>query len=329
MNKKKFPTISIVMPVYNEEEKIESCLKSIREQDYPQEKIEIVFVDDDSTDKSVEIAKKFKIKLIRNGKHDYDIGKSLGIQESSGEYIMFLDGDNILTEKTWITKLMTRLLENEKVIGMQPLYFKYNKEYAFFDRYCTLYGITDPLTIYLKKRDRLMLWEDEWTMTPVKEKHKDYFVVEFNKKNLPTIGSIGFTIKKEYVLKTHYKPAFSHLDCMQDLVSQGHNTFGFIKLDVIHLHSSTFGDFIGKLKRNFNIFIRDFDKRRFKWEASLWEKIYATLAMATFIIPFYHSIRGYIKIKDLAWFAHPFICFIVIMVYLKTFIVWKLKSLIK
>lgn len=320
---KKFPTISIVMPVYNEEKKIEKCLKIIREQDYPQNKIEIVFVDDDSTDKSLEIAKKYKITYVRNGNHDYDIGKSLGIKNAKGEYIMFLDGDNILTEKKWIRKIMSPLLDNRDAIGAQPIWFKYNPKDSFFDRYCTLYGITDPLTIYLKKRDRLMLWEDKWKITPAKD-FGNYFLVKFNKKNMPTIGSVGFTIKKEYLLKTNYDPAFSHLDCIQDLISQGYNTFAMVKLDVIHLHSSSFKDFIGKLKRNLNIFIRDFDKRRYTWDSSLKEKVLATIIMATFIIPFYHSFRGYMKIKDFAWFAHPFICFAVIITYLKIFIFWKL-----
>ncbi|MBU3907525.1 MAG: glycosyltransferase [Nanoarchaeota archaeon] len=317
------PTISIVMPVFNEEKKIEACLKSIREQDYPQEKIEIVFVDDDSTDKSVETARKYKIKLVRNGKHDYDIGKSLGIENSKGECIMFLDGDNILTRKDWICRIIEPLLKEKSVIGAGPVWFKYNKNDAFFDRYATLFGITDPLTIYLKKRDRLMLWEKKWKVTPAEDKG-DYFLTEFTKKNMPTIGSVGFTIKKEYLLKTNYQPAFSHLDCVQDLILQGYNKYAMVKLDIIHLHSSSFKDFLGKLKRNLNIFTRDYGKRRYKWESTLGEKALAALAMATFIVPFYHSMRGYIKIRDIAWFAHPFVCFAVIVTYVKMLLMWKI-----
>jgi glycosyltransferase involved in cell wall biosynthesis len=323
MKDEKLPKISIVMPIFNEERKIEKCLKSIREQDYPQNKIEIVFVDDDSTDNSVKIGKKYKIKLVRNGKHDYDIGKSLGIKKATGEYIMFLDGDNILPHKKWIKGMIKPLLEDSSLIGSQLIWIKYNKKYSFFDRYCTLYGITDPLTIYLNNRGHLMLWEKKWKLGLIEER-PNYFVAEFNNKNLPTIGSVGFTIKKKYLLKTNYNPTFSHLDCMKDLINLGLNRFAMVKQDIIHLHSSTYSAFMNKLKRNFNIFIRDYGKRRYKWEASLGRKIYATLAMGSFIIPFYHAIRGYIKIHDWAWFAHPFICFNVIINYLKIFAFWKL-----
>lgn len=314
------------MPVYNEEKKIETCLKSIREQDYPQDKIQILFVDDNSTDRSLEKAKKFKITFVKNGAHDYDIGKSLGIQKAKGEYVMFLDADNILTRKDWIKKIMAPLIGDKSIIGSQPIWFKYNKKDALFDRYSTLFGITDPLTIYLKKRDRLMLWEKKWKITSAEDKG-DFFVTRFNKKNMPTIGSVGFTIKRSYLLKTNYKPTFSHLDCMQDLLKQGYDEFAMVKLDIIHLHSSSFADFLGKLKRNLNIFIRDFDKRRYKWEASSSKKILAAIAMATFVAPFYHSIRGFIKIRDFAWFLHPFVCFAVISTYAFTFLKWKILGL--
>jgi len=319
----KYPSVSIVMPVYNEEDKIERALDSIRKQDYPQNKIEIVLVDDESTDNTVKKAKKFRINLIKNGKHDYDIGKSLGIQNATGEYVLFLDGDNILTNKDWIKNIIKPLLDNKDVIGAQPLWFKYNKNDNLMDRYGTLFGITDPLTIYLDKRDRLMLWEKKWKNNSAKE-FDGYFILEFNKTNLPTLGSVGFITKRNYLLKTNYKPFFSHLDSMQDLVKLGYRKFAMVKADIIHLHSSSFGDFIGKLNRNLKIFIRDFDKRRYKWEASFLRKVYAALVMLTFIVPLYHSIRGYRKIKDFAWFIHPFVCFVVILSYLKMFFCWKL-----
>ena len=122
----KYPKLSIVMPVYNEEDKIEDCLNSIREQNYPQDKIEIIFVDDDSTDRSVRIGKKYNVIFVRNGKHDYDIGKSLGIEKAKGEYVMFLDADNILPNKNWIKKMIKPLLEEDSIVGSQLMWIKYD-----------------------------------------------------------------------------------------------------------------------------------------------------------------------------------------------------------
>lgn len=321
------PTISVVMPVYNEEEKIERCLKSIREQDYPQNKIEIVFVNDDSTDNTLKIAKKYNIKLVRNGNHDYDIGKSIGIKNSKNEYLLFMDADNFFTKKTSIRELLHPLLTNKEVIGSQPIWFEYKKEYPRADRYAILFGITDPLTIFLKKRDRLTLYEKKWNLVPNVKEIDNYFLAEFNKKNLVTTGTVGFMIKKSYILKTNYDPEFSHLDCMMDLVKQGYNKFAFVKLDIIHLHSKTINEFLRKLKRNMKIFLSDQKRRRYKWETSKWQLFLAILAMSTIIIPLYQSIRGYLKIHDFTWFLHPYICLYVVIMYSYLIITWKLKSL--
>ena len=321
----KLPSISVVMPVYNEEDKIANALESIRMQDYPQEKIEIVLVDDNSTDKTLEIAKKYNVVYCRNGNHDYDIGKSIGIKKAKNEYLLFLDADNFLPHKNWLKKLIRPMLLEKDVIGAQPIWFTYNREYPLTDRYCILFGITDPLTIYLKKKDRLMLYEKKWNLINGYIEKDGYFIVRFKQNNLPTIGSVGFITKKEYILKTDYSPKFSHLDCMIDLINHGKNKFAMVKLSIIHLHSATIKDFLYKLNRNMDIFLKDREKRRYTWMTSKLRLTLATLEMFTFLVPFYHSLKGFIKIKDVAWFLHPYICFRVAWMYSFKIIKYNLK----
>ena len=62
---KKTPTLTFLVPAFNEEKHIEKCLKHILNLDYPKDKIKIIVINDGSTDRTVEIVKKFKkIKLI-------------------------------------------------------------------------------------------------------------------------------------------------------------------------------------------------------------------------------------------------------------------------
>jgi len=318
------PSISIVLPVFNEERNIKRCLESIRSQDYPQKKVEIILVDDDSTDNTVKIAKKYKVVLCRNGTHNYDIGKSLGIKRSSNEYILFLDADNFLPHNQWLKRIIKPFVIEKNLSGAQPLWFTYNKKYPLADRYAILFGITDPITIYLKKQDRLMLNEKKFKVGDVYSETKDYFLTKFSPKSLPTIGSVGFITKKEYLMKTNYDPDFSHLDCMQDLIKQGYDKFAMVKLDIIHLHSPTIKSFLDKLKRNLRIFLRDQKKRRYKWETSKLRLFYAIFAMSTFIIPFYHSLKGFFEIRDYAWFLHPYLCFRIVFMYSLIMVRWKL-----
>jgi len=115
----KFPLISVIIPVYNGEKRLPKCLKSIRKQSYPQEKIEIVIVDDDSQDHTVNIAKEqFGGKIVRNGTHDPERGKSIGIEHAMGENLFFIDDDNILTHRAWLENLV-RAVVDENCVGGQ------------------------------------------------------------------------------------------------------------------------------------------------------------------------------------------------------------------
>lgn len=85
--------VSIIIPAYNSEMFIENALSSIPDR----EDVEIIVVNDGSTDKTAEIARKFNVKLI-NRKENMGIGYSRreGISVAQGEYIMFFDSDDTI-----------------------------------------------------------------------------------------------------------------------------------------------------------------------------------------------------------------------------------------
>lgn len=62
----KLPTISILIPTLNAASVLEKCLRSITTQDYLKDKIEIIIADGGSTDKTLEIARKYGAKIYKN-----------------------------------------------------------------------------------------------------------------------------------------------------------------------------------------------------------------------------------------------------------------------
>ena len=82
--KKKYLTVSVIVNVYNEEKIITECLQRVRDQDYPQDKIDIILVDDNSTDNTVAIAKRFRIKVVKSGYKNIERAKSIGIEHARG-----------------------------------------------------------------------------------------------------------------------------------------------------------------------------------------------------------------------------------------------------
>ena len=104
MEKNFFPAISIIIPMYNAEKYLGECLNSLLAQTFCD--YEIIVIDDCSTDKSFEIAKNYiskfkdKIKIIRRKKNSGGAGlpKNDGLKISRGEYIFFMDSDDMITK---------------------------------------------------------------------------------------------------------------------------------------------------------------------------------------------------------------------------------------
>lgn len=97
--------ISVIVPVFNAGKWLERCFKSLEKQSYPAEKIEVLFVDDCSSDNSVQLLEslignyigKIRFKLLRQSKNS-GMGRDIGIKNASGEYVFIMDADDEITE---------------------------------------------------------------------------------------------------------------------------------------------------------------------------------------------------------------------------------------
>jgi glycosyltransferase involved in cell wall biosynthesis len=89
--------VSVVITTRNEEANIGNCLESVKKQLYPDERIEIIVVDNNSKDKTVDIAARFTHNIYNFGP-ERSAQRNLGVNKSSGEFILYLDADMILSE---------------------------------------------------------------------------------------------------------------------------------------------------------------------------------------------------------------------------------------
>ena len=92
----KSPLVSVIVPCKNSSQFIAQCLESIKNQTY--KNIEIIVVDNNSTDNTKEIARKYT-KLVFNKGPERSTQRNFGAKESKGEYLLFIDSDMILTRK--------------------------------------------------------------------------------------------------------------------------------------------------------------------------------------------------------------------------------------
>jgi len=89
-------TVSVIITTKNEEGNIVNCIESVRAQSYPLNKIEIIVVDNNSTDKTIEISKRYTDKVYIFGP-ERSAQRNFGINHSSGGYILYLDADMSLS----------------------------------------------------------------------------------------------------------------------------------------------------------------------------------------------------------------------------------------
>lgn len=310
------PPISIIIPVFNEEKRVGNCLDSIRNQNYPQEKIEILIIDDGSSDKTIEVSQKYIVRILENGSKNIERGKSIGLAGAKNEYILFLDADNRLPHPNWLIKLVNAMESNPRAVGAQAVWFHFDNKHTVADKYCELFGINDPMAFYLNRRDRLMATEKQWALPgKIIKETNDYYLVEFNKDNLLTVGSQGFLTKKSLFFKTNWQPYLFHMDSNMDLVIQGHNQYLMIKDTIIHLHCDSIKSFIKKRQRNFTLFLKQENIRRYTWRTKPIKLILVTLSMVTLIKPSIDSLKGFVKKPDLSWFLHPIYCLYIPLLY--------------
>ncbi len=153
------PLISIIIPCYNSEATIGKCLESVIHQDYGN--IEIVVIDDGSTDKTSGIVNTFREKnsrivIVHQQNSGVSKARNVGIKTASGEYICFVDSDDWV-EKNYCSVLLEHLIKNNSDISIvQPFH-----EQLFTDDTITESDTEEKVEIISGEKGLELLLEDK------------------------------------------------------------------------------------------------------------------------------------------------------------------------
>lgn len=125
----------MLVPIYNVELYLFQCLESIRNQTYAN--IEIILVNDGSTDRSVSICREFtakdsRFKLINQENKGDSNTRNRAIAKASGDYITFIDADDFV-EPNYIEAMITVARDNDSdiVVALYNQFLQESQEYAW------------------------------------------------------------------------------------------------------------------------------------------------------------------------------------------------------
>ena len=174
----KYPLISVIIAAYNEERVIKKRIGNLLQQDYPEDKLEIILASDGSTDRTVEIAKQFGKYGVKILDFKQNRGRAAvqndGVKEAKGEIIIFTDAETEF-EKSFLRKIIKYFSDKKVgcVVGnliykakdspisqSEGLYFKFEKKIRELESKLGVLATATGACMAIRKK----LWKD---LTPI------------------------------------------------------------------------------------------------------------------------------------------------------------------
>ena len=318
MSRAGLPTISVIIPTFNSERTLETCLKSIVNQDYPRRNLEIVVADGGSTDRTLEIAEEYADKVVMNPLRTGEAGKAVGARNAAGDLLAFIDSDNVLPRRDWFRR-MVEPFEDPEIVGAEPLYYEYRREDGYITRYSALLGMNDPLCLFLGNYDRYSTLTGRWTELNVREEDRGgYIKIELSEREIPTIGANGFLVRREAVEECSIGDYLFDVDLVYELVRRGYDKFAKVKIGIVHIFCEDVRMFVRKQRRR----IRDYmyykrrGLRKYPWSTVNKSGLLKFVGYTVLVLPLLFQVaKGYKKRPDVAWFFHIPACWMTLVIY--------------
>lgn len=194
-------TVSVIIATFNSQKILPRTLDAIVNQDYPRDLIEILIVDGGSTDKTRKIAKKYGCRILDNPKTEPVNAKLIGMQNASGQYILFLDHDEVMENNHSIRKKVEAIQAHRECHVVLGSGYKRPKGYPRINQYISEYG--DPFSLFLynfSKYDGCFekILSGNYVIS---ENNHNYMIVDFKdmkKQPIIELCCLGTMIDRDY-----------------------------------------------------------------------------------------------------------------------------------
>ena len=139
------PLVSVIVPVYNAEEYLAKCIENILQQTY--KNIEIIVVDDGSTDHSADIAERYAVKLIKQENLGVSVARNKGIEAALGQLLHFMDVDDLINIEFY-QELVSAMVDTGVDIACSEMINQREKKHSSYFKKIKVYrSVSDKLTV--------------------------------------------------------------------------------------------------------------------------------------------------------------------------------------
>lgn len=312
MSMEQLPKFSFSLPVYDASCYLQECLESIFSQDYPQGKIEVLLVDGGSTDNTLEIAKRFPVRIFKNPKRLAEYGVQLGVRKATGDFLVIFAADNELVGNDWVQKVVSVFNNVEDISAVWGKLVSGEND-SVLNKYFELIQ-SDPLNWFLN--NNLNKYKSKAQICG-----RDCLKFRVNPTKPLVWGANGLVYRTEKIKTIWAQSGYlGDNDAFQYMVEQDNNKVAYFTSSfVYHHHVAKLGDFMTKWKRNFIQHLLNKQKTRninwifvdnFKTKLFFW-----IMYSAIPIFSFSHSVYLCLKDRNIHWFYHPVVSFLQFFTY--------------
>lgn len=309
MVNKNFPTISVIVPFYNEEANFKRLLPSLKNQRYPKNKIEYIFVDDGSTDRSTKLARDFGCKLIKVKTHDIELNKGIGMHAAKNDLVYWLDADMEIRCHDFFEKLAKPLIDDFKIGASFTAEFAVDENIKRVKNSLLRFISYHPL-----QQDPLYAFFSPSIEKQIIKKEINYSICKFTPGKIPAAGRVLYRRKELLKTSVGKEKPFIDMEALEIYTRAGHNLFAYVpKAKLNHYHVGSLKELIKKRLRNLERdYLPNLEHKYFLWfdpnSKKDLLKIFFWVIYANLFIP--ELIRGILRAinhQDLAFLWHPIV----------------------
>lgn len=295
--------VSFVTPMKEKDFRVIRMLKSIRSQNYPQDKIEIVIVDGGSNPEVLKECKKYNVKLYeeessQQGAEGAGRAKDQAIWKSTGDLIVISESDVEYIGNEWINNMIKPFKENPDIFATVPKLFLHPKDNAT-NRYLSYVGV-DPFASYRALEGHL-----EFNRKLRGKKFDGYTVFSMDKNEPYCMGSNGFMFKRELIDKVG--DYAQDVEFVGRLAKHGYLKFAYVEnAPVWHKNINSLLEFIRKRIKWTLDYPKKYagEKKDFQWVTNKTEFIKYVAKNLLFIPNVPISIKKAVEYNDSSWLLH-------------------------